>query len=272
MVNKLRRVDSSATPPQARAFSGPATVGVEFDDVMGVSVAVPNAAGDGSLYNPIPDHSRGVEWFDDFFGDTLSAEWDSKVGSAPPGAPAVNIQANGVTRLTTTATAGTIAADGVQLQGSLQWKASSKSLLFETRLKIDVITNQYIWAGFTDQIAALQAPATLSVVTFTRNATNLAGFLIDTAATTVTWRGVGKTAAGSVDSGTAIVAATYVTLRVQLDALGNATYFINKRRIGTLTGVVTAGTLLAPAIVVVPRTASAKNLDVDYVWVQQGRF
>lgn len=47
MMNKIRKIDSSASPAHARVFYGPATVGVEWDIAASVSTLVVNPDVDG---------------------------------------------------------------------------------------------------------------------------------------------------------------------------------------------------------------------------------
>lgn len=215
--------------------------------------------------------------FDDFSGKTISTIWDVQKGS--DGATvnfAISAAANGMARATTGAGAGaSMAANGVQLSSALNWYANQGNLVFEAKVKISAITNINLFVGFTDQLAALEAPVTLSGTTFTTNATDAVGFLFDTNATTDTIRLVGvanDVDATHQDTGLAYVAATYRTLRIEVDTSGAAVFFIDGARVGTtLSGAVTATVALTPVIAGFTESAASATVDADYVFVQQDR-
>jgi hypothetical protein len=215
--------------------------------------------------------------YDDFNGKAITGLWDVQKGSDGSTANfAVNAAASGTVRATTGAGAGgTMAVNGVQLCSALNWKAANGSLVFEAKVKLSAITAVSCFVGLTDQVAALEAPATLTTTTFTTNATDAIGFLFDTNATTVTIRCVGvanDVDATHTDTGLAYVAATYRTFRIEVDTSGVAKFFIDGVVVNSgLTGAVTASVALTPVVSGFATAAASRTVDVDYIYVQQTR-
>jgi hypothetical protein len=214
---------------------------------------------------------------DDFLGTTIPSSWDVQKGSDGAAANFAILagQPSGLVRATTGAGAGaTYAVNGVQLDHGLNWVPNQNGLVFEARVKISAITNAAIFVGLTDQLAALEMPWTLSVTTFTSNQTDGVGFLFDTAATTVTIRLVGvknDVDAVTVDTSVAFVAATYITLRIEVDVLGNANFFIAGVKVGSIALATTVTIALTPVVAAFARAAASRTVDVDYVIVEQDR-
>lgn len=212
-----------------------------------------------------------VHFHDDFLGDELDGKWGSNADAGC--SVAINVQSGGVVRLTTDATDD----DRVDLHHELNW-FPNKGIHFETRLKCDVITTLHVVAGLTDAKgeASQLLPVSLSGTTWTTTASDFIGFNFDTDATTDTWRGMAVAAdtdGTGVDLSDAWAAATWITLRIEVQDEGDATFFINGTALG---GIVrpasTIATALTPFIGLQNRGASAKNLDVDYVYCAQGRI
>jgi hypothetical protein len=216
--------------------------------------------------------------FDDFLGDVLADEWGAAVGSDTAGATAaINAQIGGVVRMTTAnSTAGTMATNGAQLHSALNWEAENGGLVFEARVKLSAITGVALFVGFTDQVAALEIPiqSAGSSETLTSNATDAVGFLFDTAMATDNIWLVGvknNTDATHQNSGKAPTAATFHTYRIEVDSSGNATFFFDNVQVGTvMAGALTASVALTPVIAAFSNS-TAKNVDVDYIFVQSER-
>lgn len=215
---------------------------------------------------------------DDFTGDAVADQWGSQIGShGSVAAPAINSQIGGVVRLVTGAdAAGTMATNGVQLQSELNWAANQHGLSIEFRLKVNNITDVAIFAGFTDQIAALEMPFTLGAGdALTSNATDAVGVLFDTGADTDNWWMVGV--ANNVDAtkqnaGVAPAAGTFETWRIVLANNGQATFFRNGTLVGSsMNGAVTASGALTPVVAAFSRGASSRAIDVDVIKVEQLR-
>lgn len=229
-----------------------------------------------------------VTYTDDFFGDLLSAEWDAKTGSdGGVVTPTINVQQNGVVRLTTGAGATlTMAVNGVQIQGALTLRAPAQytqvRTCFEARVKLSAITNIAVFLGITDQTSALEMPINGSGTGdgFTTTATDAIGFVFDTAMTTKNWWGMGV--ANDVDAtglnfGVAPVAATWETLRVDLETDNTTTgsvarFYRNGLQIGSaLTGGPRNSVGLTPVVAAFTRSAASATVDLDYIHISAAR-
>ena len=218
--------------------------------------------------------------FDDFTNNGLDTNvWLATEGtdSATSVGAVVSGGIGGVLRLTTGDAGTGLAADTEQItHKQLQWQASNGGLAFEARLKISAITTMWMYIGFTDTVAAaLEAPFTISTVTYTSNATDAVGFLFDTGATAATIRcvGVKNDVDGThVNTGLAPVADKYATYRIEIDASGNANFFRNGIVVGYVANAVTAGADLTPTISVSKLSVAASmDLDLDYIHVSMNR-
>lgn len=227
------------------------------------------------------------EMWDDFQGKTIDVQWEAKTGSDGAAVAFALVSAvNGAVEGVMGAGAGaSMAANGVQLQGHLGWKANQGGLVMEARVKVALITSVAVFIGFTDQVSALEMPATISAGSLTTNFTDGCGFLFDTAATASTWKLVGVAndvdatmqepvlpGTGSTPAVFSPVAATYATFRITIDTAGAARFYYNDVPVGTLmTGAVTPTVLLTPVICGFRRTATITQLTADYVHVSQTR-
>jgi len=224
-----------------------------------------------------PGLKSTVELFDHFLGQEVDGyKWQYLVGTdSSVVAPIVLAsQPNGIARMVAGSNASVdMATNGVQLQSDLNWEADKGGLSFECRVMMSAITNVCVYVGLTDQIAALEMPFTLSGTTLTSNATNAVGVLFDTAATTDDWWLVGVAAnvdATQQDAGTAPTASTLETWRIDVSATGVATFYRNGTLVGSaMTGAVTASAPLTPIVAAFSRTTAVRNIDVDYIYVQE---
>lgn len=221
------------------------------------------------------DVASGPVIFDDFLGDVLADEWGSTKGSdGATVAAAIAVLPSGVARLVTGAGADTVAANGVVMVSELQWKLNAGNTIFEARVKASAVTALRLFVGFTDTLA-LEAPMTLSVVTFTANADDAVGFIFDTDATTDTIRchGVAATVKNTAPINTAVVPvlAVYNKFRIQIDAAGTAEFFIDDISYGSLAVASTITVAMTPVIFAQSHTGAAINVDVDYIYVSQDR-
>lgn len=220
-----------------------------------------------------------VTMFDDFLGSAASTAWTYTEGTDTTTANgAVSAAVNGVFLLTGGDSAGTVAADGAQLNSLLQWKASSGSLVFQTRVKLASIASVSCFFGFTDT-TSLEQPieSASSADTLTTTATDAVGFMFDTNMSTDHWwfAGVANDVdATAKDTGFAPVADTYETFRIEVDTSGNAVGYRNGLPVAStkLSGAVTASVALTPVFIVRPLSAAAgKTLSVDYIAVSSDR-
>ena len=101
-----------------------------------------------------------VVQYDDFNGAALLGTWGLLKGSDGGTVNfAINAQQNGVARGTTGAGAGgTMAVNGVQIAAHLNYLSNGGDVEFEARIKLSAITNISVFLGFSNQVAALQAP------------------------------------------------------------------------------------------------------------------
>lgn len=224
------------------------------------------------------DHSTVSTLFDDFLGKAIGATWGVVKGSDGSAVNfAFNAAVDGTVRATTGAGATTtMAVNGVQLDHALNWQANNGNLVFETRVKLAAITTAALFVGFTNQVGTLQMPVngsgTANGLTF--NAVDCVGFLFDTTMTTANWWCTGQAnsvPATAVNSGSAPVAATYDKLRVEVDASGNAKFFLNGSLVGTVLLAVTGNVPLTPVIAGFRRAASSTTVDADFILCQQNR-
>lgn len=237
-------------------------------------------AGDHGSQIDLPSPSRAT-FFDDFVGDTLNTNaWVALEGtdSATSDAAILSGGIGGVLRMTTGDAGTGLAADMEQLSvNALQWQASNGDLVFEARVKLSAITTCYVFLGFTDTVS-FEAPieSAASGDTLTSTASDAVGFMFDTRMSTDDWWLVGvagDTDATAQDVGSAPVAAEYATYRVEVDADGVASFFINGVQVGSrMAGAVTAGTDLTPTLAVSKTSVAASmTMDVDYVHVSMNR-
>lgn len=218
------------------------------------------------------------DFWDDFLGATVSAvNWFSRTGSNGTVAIAIHAANNGTVRLTSgSGVTFTMAVNGVQIVGMTTLLISDAGTKFETNLgNMSAATSQSICFGLCDS-TALSAPFTLTTATVTANATNGACFLQDAAGTNTNLNCVSVNAGGSpqvVALATKVGLATvYNTFRIEIDALGNAMYFIDGVLVATIALAVATTSLLAPTIGMFAEAASSQTLDVDYVMTQELRL
>ncbi len=235
---------------------------------------------------PLPDLNT-YALFDDFDGAALLGTWQVNKGSDGACANfAYNGGISGTILATTGANAGgTMALNGVQIAAHLNLKgqgagaaASTNNLEFNTRLQLSAITNVQLFLGFTNQVAALQAPVIGAGggngLTF--NANDCVGFLFDTTMTAANYWLVGNKAnANAVAQNTAgaPVAATYDQLAVSIDQLGNANFFRNGLQVGvTMANAITPTVPVTPVIVAFSRAAASRTVTVDYIMASMNRI
>lgn len=221
-----------------------------------------------------------VSFFDDFIGDVVADQWDLQEGTdSLTGSAAILAGGIGGVLQVTTGDAGTgLAADMEQLTTGLQWQASNGGLTFQTRLKLSAITTCYVFIGFTDLAASLEAPieSAASANTLTSNASNAVGFMFDTRMTDDKWWLVGvkaDTDATHQNTGYAPVADDYATFRIELTSTGEADFFYNGVQVGTrMSAAITATTDLTPTLNFSKTSVAASmTAEIDYVHVSMLR-
>lgn len=165
-------------------------------------------------------------------------------------------------------TAATDTKTCTQSQGGIWWYPAKKPVV-EIKLQIDVITTVPINAGFTDAVSEGSAtlPFLISGTTIADTCTNGVMFCFDTNQTTDRWYVVNTNAgtqAGTITAN-APVAATDATLRIEIDALGNARYYYNGVQVGYKALATAVATPLVPYVGIRNNSAAAHVATVRYV-------
>ena len=148
-------------------------------------------------------------------------------------------------------------------------------MVFEARLRIaTATTGVQICVGLTD-VTTLEMPATISGTTITTNFSNGCVFVYDTTQTTDQWYAVGVAgdtdATGNAITGTAPTAAVYQRLRIEIDSLNVARFYIDGvLKVSLTANACTAATSIYPTVVVTG-DSTAKTVDVDYISVSATR-
>jgi len=232
-----------------------------FDADLGLFMPV-----DGRLYL---SSSAPRLMVDDFRMGTINTNWSLNKGSDPDAANFANVAGDEGYVRGTTGNAGTgTAADAVAIGGQLVYDIANGAINFVARVRMSAVTTAAIYIGLHDTLPAttLEMPFTLSGTTFTSTATDGAGFLLDTAATTDTLRCVAvknDVDATAVDSADAWAADTWKTFRIAINTSGDARFYIGGTLITTITGAVRSGVSLCPIVAAVARTTATRNVDVD---------
>lgn len=224
------------------------------------------------------DVSQKSTYYDDFLGDTLLAELLAGVGSGTGNAVALIAGAQGgrVQVKTSSADAADSAnASSISL-GSTSYRADAGGLVLETRVQLDAVTSVGMFLGFTDTLAStVEVPIFLIAAAPTSTATDACGVCFDTDGSTAQWfHGGVKTDVDTAYaySGTAPAANTWDVIRVEVSAAGAVQGFVNGVAIGPPIANAVAVTIpLTPVLLCINRSAAARNMLVDYLWVQQNR-
>lgn len=217
------------------------------------------------------DRSQKCTFFDDFLGDLIADEWTALAGTDPQCvAPAVNAgQAGGLARMTTGDAGTNMATDGVSLVLGLNWLPSKGGLVCEIGIVFRSIANIELFLGLTDTIA-LEMPF---LTNSTANATDACGFFMDTANNDTLY----AVAVENNTVRTAVVASmapqldTVFVCRIEVNSAGNAAFYVAGTLVTTIVDAVTPSVALTPVVCARALTTTSKNLDIDYVYVQQNR-
>lgn len=214
-----------------------------------------------------------AELFDTFDTGGTLAHYELFNGSD---AEALDPAISANTLVMVTGNAGTgFAADGTQAIGDTGYTLAGGAIVLEARVKISAITNAGFFFGWTDQKAVLEMPieSAASADTITTNATDAIGFMFDTAmATDNIWLvGVNN---GSDEtpqnSAAAPVADTYVTLRIETNTSGDASFYVNGAAVGSaMTTAAATGVTLYPTLAALARSTASRTLTTDYLYLRQ---
>ncbi len=155
--------------------------------------------------------------------------------------------------------------------------ALNGTLVCEARLELQALTTRNIFVGFCGTIADdVAEPLTATGTTLTLTAANLCGFLLDSQLTAGTYwhmpynggSTTGVTAAGTVKSSQAAVAAESDILRVEMDPNGTARWFINGKLEQTVVNAVSTTALQGALVACFGTTTTAADADVDFMLVE----
>lgn len=274
-IGRLLGLDGHQDPQATNGEYSPFVTG---DGLAGMRIYPVNR---NSSFKPGNDYriSHPVKYttfFDDFLGKQLDTnKWNQLTGSDGSCAAAYNAQTGGVLRLTSGAgSTHTVAVNGAQITGGLNFLASQGIRCEADVGKISALTSQNIFIGLTDA-TTLKAPFTISGTTFTGNDTNAVGFVEDSAATGAAAKlnAVAINAGGAVQSvnlGIDIDTAAKHQYRVDVNELGNATFYVDGVQVATIAAAVATTAVLAPTVEMFSNATSAsQTLDVDYVLTEQ---
>lgn len=222
--------------------------------------------------------------FEDFYGLWVkselpnSARFSSTAGAGTGNAAAVTVAGslNGEVTIKSASDDGTDAQNMSLLTSiNTSFKASSGGLSMTARVKIDDITHSYLFVGFTDTISTtVEAPIFMNAAVIDSDATNACGIMFDVDATVKTFTLGGVKADVDTDplvSALVPVAATYVTLRVDVDTAGTVTGYVNGVSIGSVANATTVSTGMTPCIAVGNRSANQIVATVDWITAKQNR-
>lgn len=222
-------------------------------------------------------NTERVVIFDDFTCQTLletSTPWILNKGSDGGAAdPVISVAEGGKIVLTAGAGDGSFAQDGSQIVCAVPVQADSGNLVFETRLHLNTaITGISVVAGFTD-VTTLEEPASIATATITTTASDIAAFVFDDGATTKQWFAVATDGdtddTGNGATGSAPVADTWQTLRIEIDTTGATILFyvdgVLKKTLSGAAGVSPDVNLYAT--ITCCGTGEAASIDVDYIYV-----
>lgn len=239
----------------------------------------------GSPTSPVKQYNlrspMNVGYYDDFLGPTIQAvpytQFKGSDGACVfPAHVAGAI--NGTGRLTTGAGAGvSMAVNGSQLLMALNTKLVNGNTVLEFAVGnvAAAIANLVIFAGWSDQISALQMPGTISGTTFTAAGTDLAGFIYDTSATAQFWQTI-STNNTTVKALTATTTAPPITntfnrLRIETNTSGDISFYVDGVLINTILAGIRTSVGLTPTIAAFSRAATSKTVDFDYLYYNQAR-
>lgn len=215
---------------------------------------------------------------EDFLAASVDARFSSTAGSGTANAALTTVAGavNGTATLKSASDDGTQAANFSSVTfDQLNYKASQGGLMAEIYCAISDVSEAYFFVGFTDTISTtVEGPIFMNAAVIDSDATNACGVVYDIDATTDVFTVGGVKADADTDpllSSVTPVDNTYFRVRVEVDAAGAVTGYINDAKIGTVANAVTTSTALTPCFVIGNRSANQVVLTVDYFAVSQNR-
>ena len=213
-----------------------------------------------------------VEFFDDFLGDLIKAEWNITADTG--GAGTVVEAVDGELKLINDCTDN----DVVMAALGLNWRAQDGSMGLEARVKLaSVLADSAMGFGFTDATTESSlAPSELTCGGITTTQSSGIGLLYDADAATCNFfvyavDDDADHACGNFDTGKTIVKCQWHTLRIEVQDMGSgnmakAHFYVDGKLEKTLTNVVDRCVALTPYVAVTNRTGTGlSDLRVDYV-------
>lgn len=212
-------------------------------------------------------------WFkDDFVGKASDQTNDWNVSAVNSGAGAVVASGTGgVFRLTT----GAADDDDIELASALVLKGSKRCVL-EVRAAMNDVVGSGLCIALTDAVAegVDTLALTMAAGSLVTSATDAAGFIWDPDAATqfVRAAGVKADADSSVLTSTVALAnAAYHVFRIEINADGDADFYIDGAHVGQIENALTASVALCAYVGLINREGAANTADVDYVAFWQDR-
>jgi hypothetical protein len=274
-ANRLRKGHSGATfydEDLARQL----VYDVRARGLFGVDGALVNDSRAGKIY--VADHFKAA---------AINAAWNvnkGSNGSAANFAADSTVISGGVKG--TTGAAGTgVAADGIAISINNPIQVStSKATEFSLSFLVDNVTNAQFFIGFTDTLPAttLEEPFSLATTVYTSTATDAAGILFDTAATTKTLRlvSVANDVDGTtlIDTGKILTISTWYDIHIRINPDGSVNFLVNltdatRFDLGTSyklpAGALRTGVNLYPIVQVNARTTTSVNASLDFLRMHQ---
>jgi len=217
---------------------------------------------------PIDTTFGHVTHFDDFLGDSFNS-FLYTVNADTGGTTEIAEDSNGILRLANDGTNGDIN----NVFTAELWKPSASGpLIFEARVRASSLSTG-IFVGLTDDNDADEVPIDLDTGTLTTTASDAVGFVLDSQETAATWfmcsvkaNTDGAQTAATAGPNALAVASTYQTLKVVLNADGDALFFINGKQVGSREACVTTSVALCGAVAQLA-SGTASNVDVDYIYL-----
>jgi hypothetical protein len=160
--------------------------------------------------------------------------------------------------------------------------AGTQYLSMEARVKVigaTTATDGDFGIGFADAVTYGAAPFVVSATSTltSTGAVDWAGFYYSSLATSgalfgiVGFLGSKNSTKSAVNATTLTKDSLFHTYRVDIDASGNATGFIDGEQTGFQPACVTAATALTPYITVIGTATHANAMSIDYIWVGGSR-
>lgn len=271
-IGRLLGLDGHTDPNETNGQYAPFLTG---DGLRGLRLYPMNKAFKiGNDYRILPPRFYATV-YDDFIGKSLDNVWGTNVGSDGSAAAAINPALNGTMRLTSGAGAThTPAVNGSQIVGAKNFQMNSGGTRFEAYLgKISALTSQAINFGLTDSVAQA-ATFAVATGTVTTASTNAVGFVQDAGG------GTGHThlfcaavnAGGTVQQvelTNDVDTAAFHAYRIDIDNLGNATFYIDGVKVASISLAVAVTAALAPQVAMYAEaTTASQTLDIDYLMVE----